>query len=106
MRRLNIAVLLIAACLTSGCATEYWYQKGKTFEECYADHRACCQELERLTDQTQLGDRELKIIEDCMRSRGYRVVPESRLPYPTKSLAPDRTIHYRLRGIAGAPATN
>jgi len=100
----SLVVLLLVICFVAGCgAPKYWYQEGKTFDECYADHRACYEQLEELTNQTQFGEREMKIIADCMKGQGYRLVPESRLPYPTKALQPDRTIHYRLRGIAGAP---
>ena len=106
MARLYVALLLAMTCFATGCGAKYWYHKGKTFDECYADHRACYEELETLTNQTQLGDLELKIIEDCMRSKGYRLIAEGHLPYPTKSLRPDRTVHYRLRGIAGAPGEN
>ena len=103
MAKLHIALLLAMICVTMGCSTKYWYQEDKTFDECYSDHRACYEELETLTSQTQLGDLELKIINDCMKSKGYRLIAEDRLPYPTQSLRPDRTIHYRLRGIAGRP---
>jgi hypothetical protein len=104
MVRLCIALLSVVICCTAGCSTSYWYQEGKTFDECYQDHGACYEQLEILTDQTGFGNREMKIIADCMKSKGYRLKAESHLPYPTKSLAPDRTIHYRLHGIAGAPS--
>lgn len=104
MARLYPVLLAVLIACTAGCSTSYWYQEGKTFDECYEDHRACYKQLEILTDQTELGNREMKIIADCMKSKGYRLKAESHLPYPTKSLAPDRTIHYRLRGIAGAPS--
>ena len=103
MARVLVVLLLAVACFCAGCGTKYWYQIGKTFDECYADHRTCYEELETLTTQTQFGKRELKIINDCMRRKGYRLIAEDRLPYPTRSLRPDRTIHYRLRGIAGRP---
>jgi hypothetical protein len=106
MKQLLVALLLLVACSTIGCAPKYWYQEGKTFSECYADHLACYRQLETLTTQTQFGSRELKILEDCMRSKGYHLISESHLPYPSKSLPPDRTIHYRLRGLTGAPDEN
>ena len=105
MVRFHVA-LLVMICFTAGCSTKYWYQEGKTFDECYDDHRACYEELTRLSTPTGFGEREMKIVADCMKSRGYRPVAEDRLPYPTKRLRPDRTIHYRLRGIAGAPGEN
>lgn len=103
MAKLHIALLLAMISLVTGCSTKYWYQEGKTFEQCYNNHRACYGQLETLSNQTQFGKRELKIINDCMKSKGYRLIDEDRLPYPTRSLRPDRTIHYRLRGIAGRP---
>jgi len=104
MVRLQVALISILVCCTAGCSTSYWYQEGKTFDQCYEDHRACYEELAALTTQTEFGDRELKIIADCMKSKGYRLKAESHLPYPTRTLRPDRTIHYRLHGIAGAPS--
>jgi hypothetical protein len=104
MARLHLVLLAVLMGCTAGCSTSYWYQESKTFDECYQDHRACYEQLEVLTNQTELGSREMKIIADCMKSKGYRLKAESHLPYPTKSLASDRTIHYRLHGIAGAPS--
>jgi len=103
MIRVHVALLAILICCAAGCSTSYWYQEGKTFDECYADHRACFEQLAVLTDQTEFGNQELKIIADCMKSKGYRLKAASHLPYPTRTLHPDRTIHYRLHGIAGAP---
>ncbi|UCD52977.1 MAG: hypothetical protein JSW27_10125 [Phycisphaerales bacterium] len=104
MARLYVVLLPVVIGYAAGCSTSYWYQEGKTFDECYEDHRACYKELAELTTQTEFGDRELKIIDDCMKSKGYRLKAESHLPYPTKTLKPDRTIHYRLHGIAGRPS--
>ncbi len=105
MKEPTLALFVFLLGCAAGCAstTKYWYQEGKTFEQCYEDHRLCYEELARLSAPSSFGDRELKFIEDCMKNKGYRLVPEDRLPYPTKTLAPNRSIHYRLRGLAGTP---
>jgi hypothetical protein len=108
MTRLTIVLFAVLLGLSAGCAstTKYWYQEGKTFEQCYEDHRVCYEELVRLSAPSSFGDHELNFIEDCMKSKGYRLVPEDRLPYPTKTLGPNRSIHRRLRGLAGRPDDN
>jgi len=102
MAGLRVGLLLVILCCCSGCGMDYWYQEGRTFDECYEDHRACYEELAELSELNGFGDRELDIIEDCMKRKGYRSVSGKRLPARTTVLNADRTIHYRLNGLAGS----
>lgn len=102
MAGLRLGVLLVVFCCCTGCGMQYWYQEGKTFDDCYEDHRACYEELAELSELTGFGTRELDIVEDCMRRKGYRPVSGNSLPPRTKVLGADRTIHYRLKGLAGS----
>jgi len=102
MVELRMGLILAMLCFCSGCGTQYWYQEGKTFDQCYEDHRGCYEELAELSELTGLGDRELDIIDDCMRRKGYRPVLGNSLPPRTRSLRPNRSIHYRLKGLAGS----
>jgi len=102
MAGLRVGLLLLMLCCCTGCGMKYWYQEEKTFDECYEDHRACYEELAELSELTGFGDRELDIIEDCMKRKGYRPVSWSHLPARTRTRQADRTIHYRLKGLAGS----
>lgn len=87
---------------TAGCGPKYWYHEDKTFEQCRDDYGACLGELGKYSDRTGLGEYELNFLDTCMKRRGYRLVPEDKLPLRTRRLRPDLTIHYRLRGLAGS----
>ena len=97
---------LASACLLAGCA-EYYYQEGKSFDECAQARTDCLSELKkRLAVQSQSpGDYEYKFIEDCMCRKGYTLVPEDELPLDVKRRDPDRSLRGQLyghrRGIAG-----
>ena len=105
----NFAVLLslFLICLSAGCA-KYYYQEGKTFNECSSDRADCMAELQkRLGSEFQIrGSYEYKYMEECMRQRGYRLVTENELPLDAKRLDPDRQLKGYLygarRGIAGS----
>lgn len=98
--------LVIILCLCSGCA-KYFYQEGKTYNQCLKDRYDCIQEVnKRLAIQTNSsGGYKHKFIEDCMIRRGYRLVTEDELPLTAKRLDPAQTLHGFLygqrRGIAG-----
>ena len=58
------AVLL---CFFVGCTT-YWYQEGKTFEECKQDRLGCYEEMKKYSpDPENLGKYEFKVMKDCMK---------------------------------------
>ncbi len=78
-------VLLLAA----GCGDKYWYQEGKTFDQCKADRTACRADLIKRTDLRGIGDYERRFIKDCMQQKGYRLVSEKELPLAVKREGPD-----------------
>ena len=105
----NSAVLLLLGliCFFTGCA-KYYYQEGKSFNECASARKDCDAELQkRLADQSHSpSGYEHKFMEDCMAQKGYRLVTEDKLPLDAKRQDPDSSLKgflygYR-RGIAGA----
>ena len=88
--------------LSAGC-TKYWYQPGNTIDQSRADYNACLDELKKYSSNWQkMGDYELDFIEDCMESKGYSPYKENELPLKVKRIDPDRTLHWRINGIAGS----
>lgn len=94
-------ILLLMLCCMSGCAN-YWYQEGKTFEQCRQDRDECLRELLKRTDLKTFGDYEVKFMEACMKKKGYRLVTEDELPLGVKREVPETSLHYRAKGLAGA----
>jgi hypothetical protein len=87
--------------LFTGCST-YWYQAGKTIDECKQDRLACFEELKKYSsDWRDMGDYEFKFMEDCLRQKGYTLLTEGELPLRVKREDPDQLLHYRLHGVAG-----
>ena len=89
MKHRIILLLFGLACLLAGCG-EYYYQQGKSFNECERDWEDCLSELEgqkyrRITD---FGLYEYEFMEDCMGRRGYRLVTEDKLPLNAKRRDP------------------
>jgi hypothetical protein len=85
----------------AGCTT-YWYQAGKTIDECNQDRLACFEELKEYSSNWQdMGDYEFKFIEDCMRQNDYTLLTEDELPLRVKRQDPDRLTHFKLHGVAG-----
>ena len=70
--------------LVAGCAQKYWYQEGKTFAECKADRAACLAELQKRSNLDPPGDYEHQFMKQCMQQKGYRLVPEKKLPLTLK----------------------
>jgi hypothetical protein len=93
--------------LFAGCA-HYYYQEGKTFDECANARKDCYAELQkRLADESHSSiGYENKYIKDCMERKGYKLVTEDKLPLEAKRQDPDSSLKgflygYR-QGIAGA----
>ena len=107
MRCWAFVLLVILVCSCSGCS-KYYYQEGKSFVQCQKDRADCVVELnKRLTVQSSWpGGYEYKFIEDCMKSRGYGLVTEGKLPLGVKRQDPAHTLRGILygerRGMAGA----
>ncbi len=95
----------VGLCLAAGCQQEYWYQEGRTFDECKADRADCRAELVKRTDLHHLGEYERRFMKDCMQQRGYRLVPGDDLPLDTKREEPDLASALpwdRADGVAGS----
>jgi len=107
MRCWACVLLVILACFCCGCA-KYYYQDGKSFAQCQKDRAECLKELDkRLAVKSKShGDYEHKFIEECMKSRGYRLVTEGKLPLGAKRQDPPKTLYGILRrqrrGMAGS----
>ena len=82
--------------LVAGCGQKYWYQEGKTFEECKADRAACRAELLKRTDLRHIGDYERQFMEDCMRQKGYRLIPEKERSSFSATLMKTPTMKVRM----------
>lgn len=78
VRQAGLAVGLVV--LATGCQRMYWYQEGKTFVECKADHEDCQAELLKRTDRRYASSYKHEFLENCMRERGYELVAEKDLP--------------------------
>jgi hypothetical protein len=101
--RQRTAFILVSAfvLLQAGCA-KYWYQEGRTFEECRCAHADCFAELTRRTDfGDPLDDYELEFMDACMQAKGYRSVFSNKLPMHVKRDAPETSLDWQYHGIAG-----
>lgn len=98
-------LLLLLICLSAGCG-KYWYQEGKTFEECKRDRQECVNELQKYADSDAPplafgGDYEHKFVKECMEQKGYRLVTEGKLPLRVKRQDPESDYRQVIHGIAG-----
>ncbi len=73
-------LVLGLAVLASGCQRMYWYQEGKTFDECRADYEDCQAELLKRTDRRYPSSYRHRFIDNCMQARGYEVLAGKDLP--------------------------
>ena len=100
-RHVTATLILIPMLLLAGCTT-YWYQAGKTIDECNQDRLACLEELKKYSSSWRdMGDYEFKFMEDCIRQKGYTLLKEGDLPLRVKREDPDRSLHWKLHGAAG-----
>jgi hypothetical protein len=101
-RYLGIATLMVLLlCFVTGCAT-YWYQEGKTFEECKQENLECYEEMKRYSSNWEdLGSQEFELMEDCMGQRGYRLVTERELFVRVKREPADPNVPWMIHGVAG-----
>jgi hypothetical protein len=104
MKNLISILLICLICISAGCA-QYYYQEGKTFEQCAKDREDCLSQVKKLMGSTTPGSYEYKFMEECMKSRGYKLVTENKLPLDVKRQDPDMStlgqLYGRRRGIAG-----
>ena len=102
MQRLMVlALLLTAVFAVVGCST-YWYQEGRSFEECKQARAECQAEVLKRSDLRNLTlQYELKFIENCMTEKGYGLVPQDELPLDIKRAEPDTSWRWFTQGVAG-----
>jgi len=82
--------ILSVSCLFifSGC-TSYWYQEGKTFDQCYIDLDNCRKEMvQHYEAGTGIYGYGKRYEESCMQERGYRLTKDSGLPLDVKRQDP------------------
>jgi len=99
MKNFLILLLMCFICRSVGCA-KYYYQEGKTFEECAKDRANCLSDLKKRlgTISERPGNYEYKYIEDCMKRKGYKLVTENQLPLDAKRLDPDSSLQGQVYG--------
>lgn len=102
MHKVGFSLVLCAfVLLWSGCA-KYWYQEGKSFDECKQARAECFGELKKRTDFSgPFMDYEIKYMNQCMQGKGYREVSAKELPMDVRREEPDTSLHLQARGIAG-----
>jgi len=94
--------LLPLILFSAGCS-KYWYQEGKSFQECKQARTECFEELKKRTDfSNPTADYEIKFMNECMQSKGYREVSAKELPLDVRREEPETTLHWRTRGLAGS----
>ncbi len=106
MKNVAVLLLLCLVCLLAGCG-RYYYQEGKTYNECERDWAVCVSELNERKKVLDWGAYEYRFVEDCMKRKGYRLV--GKLPLDVKRRAPDRStiglMQGRRQGVAGTIET-
>jgi hypothetical protein len=101
--RAGLAVGLVV--LGAGCQQKYWYQEGKTFYQCKADHADCQTELGRRAHLLHRSSYSYRFLENCMQQKGYELVAEKDLPLDAKRqdpIVPSDVPWYHAYGVAGA----
>jgi hypothetical protein len=106
MKKLWLSYTIIVALgLAGGCQPTYWYQEGKTFDEARAAQAECRAELLKRTDRHHVSSYERRFMEDCMRQRGYQLVPDKDLPLDVRREEPNAVTAVpwnRFYGVAGS----
>ncbi len=81
---LRAGLVAALAILTVGCQQQYWYQAGRTFDECKADHEDGWAELLKRTDLRYQHTYKNRFLEDYMQRRGYWLISDEDLPLDVK----------------------
>jgi hypothetical protein len=101
MRLIVTALLLATAVLLLGGCAKYWYQEGKSFEQCRKDLAASQAEAIRYSDVERtsgLGSYEGKFVHESMEKKGYHLVGEKELPVRVKR---ESSPVFGIPGVAG-----
>ncbi len=100
MRRSLVVALLLAPIISCAGCTSFWYQEGKTFNECARDLQECVTEMKTYSDRSiNLGVYDIRFEKDCMKRRGYKLVKERKLPLRTRRQGPSSSAG--TYGVAG-----
>lgn len=98
-----IGIFLLPLILFSAGCSKYWYQEGKSFDECKQARAECFEELKKRTDfSNPTADYEIKFMNECMQSKGFREVSAKELPLDVRREEPETSLHWRTRGLAGS----
>ncbi len=97
----SLLILMLSALLfiASGCT--YWYQEGKSFNDCEQDLQQCYQEMKKYADTNDIGSYEINFVKDCMKEKGYKLVTEDKLPKNVKREDPQLNTFWLLAGKSG-----
>jgi hypothetical protein len=96
-----VALVAVGSCSLAGCTT-YWYQEGKTFDECKQAHLECYEGMKEYSDNwEEPGRYEFDYMKDCMIRRGYRLVTARKLYVTVKREPPALAVPWQLHGVAG-----
>ena len=102
MAKIVLVTVTIGALYVSGCCCcRYWYQQGTSFNECKQDRTNCLCELKKYADMDSIGCYETGYMKRCMKSKGYRLVSEGKLPDDVKREDPHMTTFWLLAGVSG-----
>jgi hypothetical protein len=108
MKGLTTVLSLALVLFLAGCG-RYYYQEGKTYNECERDWAICVADLEKQKNVLDWGAYEYRFVEDCMKRKGYKLVGERSLPLDAKRRDPDRStmglLRGRRQGVAGTVQT-
>lgn len=97
-----ILLVCVSLLFTTGCGS-YWYQDGKSYEECRADIKECLTELRKYQDLNSSYSNTFyaeDFEKDCMQNKGYRLYSENKLPLRVKRQTLSGTLSSSY-GIAG-----
>ncbi len=98
-RVLAVSILLVFSCLIFGCT--YWYQPAKSYDQCAQDLQQCYEELQKYADMNSIECYEVNFVKDCMRQKGYELLPEGKLPKFVKRRDPTVDSFWVLAGVSG-----
>lgn len=104
MKKLLCTICLLLVVSVSGCASWYWYQPGKTLEQCRQDFLECNYEASKhsyvphgfgvspMSAEMQTGFQKVRLCMQCMQARGYYGLYEKQLPVGTRTLRLDQNV--------------
>jgi hypothetical protein len=104
MIKIKFLLLVICMVFSVGCSSKYWYQDGESFDKCQQARDECVAELQKRSDFSSNNlDYEYAFVENCMEQKGYKLVSEKKLPLDAMRDTPETSLHWKIKGIAGAP---